>query len=235
MISVCMATYNGEKYLREQVDSILAQLNEEDELIISDDGSSDSTKTILDTYSDKRIRILVNEGRHGVNANFENAIASASGDIIFLSDQDNVWLPGKVNACMVALENADCVVHDCIITDQHLNITGNSFFCERGSRNGFWKNIYKNTYLGCCMAFKKDLIRDFLPIPQTTAFFQDNWMGCIADLKYRLVFIPFKGILFRRHSDTTSSASKTSSFSRMRQLKNRLSQIGYVIQRLGHF
>lgn len=237
MISVCMATYNGENYLREQIDSILVQLKDDDELIISDDGSTDSTISILNSYCDSRIKILINNGIHGVNANFENAIANATGDYIFLSDQDNVWLPGKVDACIEALENADCVVHDCIVTDQFLNVVVSSFFSERGSGNGFWKNIYKNTYLGCCMALKKDLINDLLPIPQTTAFFQDNWIGCIADLKYRLIFIPFKGILFRRHTNTTSSASKTSSFSRVRQLKNRLTQIGYVIRRLkfGHF
>lgn len=237
MISVCMATYNGEKYLREQIDSILVQLEDNDELVVSDDGSTDSTIEILESYCDNRIRILINKGIHGVNTNFDNAIAHATGDLIFLSDQDNVWLPGKVKACKDALDNADCVVHDCIVTDQYLDVEEPSFFSLRGSGNGFWKNIYKNTYLGCCMAFKKELINDLLPIPQTSAFFQDNWIGCIADLKYSLIFIPVKGILFRRHINTTSSASKTSSFSRVRQLKNRLTQIGYVVRRLnfGHF
>lgn len=232
MISVCVATYNGEKYLCPQIDSILSQIHQNDEIIISDDGSTDSTIEILERYKDERIKIFINKGRHGVNANFENALSNASGEYIFLSDQDDVWLPGKVEACMNALKDADCVVHDCIITDGNLNVTGGSFFMERESGKGFWKNIYKNTYLGCCMAFKKDLISAVLPIPKTTAFFHDNWIGSIADLKYRLVFIPFKGILFRRHGNNTSTTSKTSSYSRMKQFKNRFLQIIYVIQRL---
>lgn len=232
MISVCLATYNGEKFLRQQVDSILCQLKPDDELIVSDDGSSDSTIQILQSYKDNRIKILENDTTHGVNANFQNAIANASGDFIFLSDQDDVWLPGKVDACIMALENADCVVHDCIITDGNLKDSGLSFFEERAAGNGFWKNIYKNTYLGCCMAFRRGILSDVLPIPLTSAFFHDNWIGCIADLKYKLEFIPFKGILFRRHSDNTSTTSGKSSFSRMRQLKNRLVQLKYVVKRL---
>lgn len=232
MVSVCIATYNGEKYLREQIDSILNQLHDDDEIIVSDDGSTDSTIQILESYQDDRIRIFVNTGIHGVNANFENALANATGEYIFLSDQDDVWLPGKVEACIEALKDADCVVHDCFVTDQNLQVTGDSFFKERNSGKGFWKNIYKNTYLGCCMAFKKDIIADVLPIPKTTAFFHDNWIGCMADLKYRLVFIPFKGILFRRHGNNTSSTSKTSSYSRTKQLKNRFLQIKCVIRRL---
>ena len=89
MISVCMATYNGEKYLREQVGSILTQLGENDELVVSDDGSTDSTIDILKSYNDPRIKIFINTGRHGVNSNFENALRHADGDYIFLSDQDD--------------------------------------------------------------------------------------------------------------------------------------------------
>ena len=116
MISVCMATYNGEKYIREQIDSILAQLGDKDELIVSDDGSADATLSIVRSFSDPRIKIISNTGKHGTNGNFENALKHAQGDYIFLSDQDDVWLPGKVNICLQALQTAHLVVHDCYVT-----------------------------------------------------------------------------------------------------------------------
>ena len=104
MISVGLASYNGERYIREQVDSIIAQLDSIDELVISDDGSTDGTLDILASYNDPRIHVYHNEENHGVNGNFENALKHSQGDYIFLSDQDDVWLPGKVEACLKALE-----------------------------------------------------------------------------------------------------------------------------------
>lgn len=96
MISVCMATYNGEKYIEQQIASILAQLSENDELIVSDDGSSDHTTDILARYgTDRRIRVL-HGGFHSPIYNFEHAIKQAQGDYIFMADQDDVWLPGRV-------------------------------------------------------------------------------------------------------------------------------------------
>ena len=96
MISVCMACYNGEKFIQEQVDSIICQLGLDDELIISDDGSNDRTLDILFSYEDSRIKILHNRACHGFVGNFENALSHAKGDYIFLSDQDDIWKKEKV-------------------------------------------------------------------------------------------------------------------------------------------
>lgn len=97
MISVCIATYNGEKYLKEQLDSIIPQLTAQDELIISDDGSKDTTMEIIKRYAanDSRIKVYKGPGK-GVIANFEFAINQTQGEFIFLADQDDVWLPEKV-------------------------------------------------------------------------------------------------------------------------------------------
>ena len=232
MISVCLATYNGEKYLRQQIDSILSQLEQGDELVVSDDGSKDSTLEILRSYNDTRIKVLHNQSIHGVNGNFENALIHAKGDIIFLSDQDDVWISGKVEACVNALKDCECVVHDAIVVNMNLEVKNPSFFTERKSGPGFWKNIYKNTYLGCGMAFKREVLNVCLPIPKTTAYFHDNWIGCIADLKFRLRFIPFKGIYFRRHSDNTSCTAKKSGFSFSKQFLNRVEQVVDVVKRV---
>ncbi|MCD8291094.1 MAG: glycosyltransferase, partial [Prevotella sp.] len=95
-VSVCIATYNGEKYIEEQIRSILSQLSDNDEVIISDDGSHDQTLSLIQSIGDKRIKIFQNEGRHGFKYNFENTLKKVQGDYIFLCDQDDVWLPNKV-------------------------------------------------------------------------------------------------------------------------------------------
>ena len=119
MISVCMATYNGEKYIREQMDSILQQLGEGDELIISDDLSSDKTVEIIKSYKDKRIKLYIHGDNHGFVRNFENALVHADGDIIFLSDQDDIWMPDKVKVTIAALANCDFTVSDCITINEN--------------------------------------------------------------------------------------------------------------------
>lgn len=232
MISVCMATYNGEIYLREQVESILPQLGPNDELIISDDGSKDDTIKILKSYKDPRIKIFINKSVHGVNSNFNNALSKASGKYIFLCDQDDVWMPDKIDICIKALQEVDCIVHDAIIVDSDKNIISESFFKERNSGSGFWKNLYKNTCIGCCMAFTDEVLKKSLPIPDTTAFFHDNWIGCIADAKFKLKFITFKEIMFRRHENTNSSTSHKSKYNIFQQFLHRTLQLSHIIKRL---
>ena len=96
MISVCMATHNGGKYIKEQIDSILVQISNEDELIISDDSSTDDTVEIIKKIKDKRIKLFENNKFFSPNLNFENALLHSKGDIIFLSDQDDIWKKDKV-------------------------------------------------------------------------------------------------------------------------------------------
>ncbi|MDE5758415.1 MAG: glycosyltransferase, partial [Allobaculum sp.] len=92
MISVCIATYNGERYIETQIRSILDQLNEDDEIIISDDSSTDRTLDIIRSLNDSRIKLFAGNKFHSRTFNFENALKQATGDFIFLSDQDDIWL-----------------------------------------------------------------------------------------------------------------------------------------------
>lgn len=223
MISVCMATYNGEKYLREQVDSILAQLNEKDELVVSDDGSTDNTIEILKSYNDSRIKIFHNKSRHGVNGNFENTLLNAIGEYIFLSDQDDVWLPNKVEICMQAMKKKDCVLHDCYVTNQKLDIISQSIFKDNNVRVGVLHNIVKNGFTGCCMAFKRNVLSEILPFPVKSKFYHDQWIGLKSTLKFSVAYIDIPLILFRRHSSNSSTASGKS-------LMNLTSKIYYRFQ-----
>lgn len=232
MISVCMATYNGERYIREQIDSILAQLSESDELIVSDDYSSDSTVSILRSYNDCRIHIFKNNNRKGVVGNFENALSKAQGDYIFLADQDDVWIEGKIEKCISVLQNADLVVTDCYITDTDLNVIEPSFFLTRGSQKGFWQNLIKNSYLGACIAFRADLLKIVMPIPHNLPVFHDAWIASLADIRGIVCFIEFKGIYFRRHALNTSFTAGRSGYSFYEKILYRLNFGWLILKRI---
>ena len=127
--SVVMATYNGEKYIKEQIDSILKNMNDCDELIISDDGSTDNTIKLINEYQDKRIK-LINGPRKGVKQNFANAIENATGKYIFLSDQDDIWMENKMRLVLEEFEknNVTVVIHDAEVIDENFKVTIPSFF-----------------------------------------------------------------------------------------------------------
>ena len=207
MISVCITTYNGEKYIREQIESILTNITSSDEVIISDDGSTDKTLEILEKYclKNKNIKIL-NGPKLGVIKNFENAIKNASGDIIFLSDQDDVWMENKVSSVIDTFEknNCDMVVHDAVVIDKNENIHIPSFYMLRNSKSGLCKNLYKNSYIGCCMAFRREVFDLSYPFASNLPM-HDWWLGLVADLKFKSVFIDDKLIKYRRHGNNVSN------------------------------
>ncbi len=221
MISVCLAAYNGEKYLREQLDSILCQLSETDELIISDDGSKDRTIEIINSYNDKRIHLLKNQDRHGVVPNFENALSNANGDYIFLSDQDDVWLEGKIEKSLEYLKEYDLVIHNANVNYQDGFHSDTDYYKIRNSGAGYMKNLWKNTYLGCCMAFKKKVLSYTLPFPKNILW-HDMWIALMVELKGNTKFIEGIYLNYRRHGDNASASSEKSTFSKWFQFKYRM-------------
>jgi glycosyltransferase involved in cell wall biosynthesis len=213
-VSVAMATYNGEKYLEQQIDSILSQLGNEDELIISDDHSSDQTLSIIEKFmkDDHRVKLYMND-ESGVTSNFENAIKRTKNEIIFLSDQDDVWKPEKVKTVKdyyVKNPQIQMIMSDITVVDNQLNPTIESFYEFRGSRAGVLKNIIKNSYIGCAMSFKKELKTKILPIPRNVPM-HDMWIGLVADMNKSALLIPEKLIYYRRHDATVTSVENTSS------------------------
>lgn len=219
-ISVAMATYNGEKYIEKQLLSILSNLESMDEVIISDDGSTDNTKDIIKSIGDKRVIVIDGPGE-GIIANFENAISNCGGRYIFLSDQDDVWANNKVEKVLQTFEktSAAVVVHDCRVVDSEGNLIEESFFKFRNSGPGKFKNIYKNTYVGCCMAFNAALKDAVLPIPRDIEM-HDQWIGLAGDAIGDNVFIEDKLIDFVRHTDNSSDPFNHHSIGKM--LVNRL-------------
>lgn len=208
-MSVAIAAYNGEKYISEQLDSILSQLSIEDEIIVSYNESTDNTLSILMDYTkqDSRIRVLRCEEK-GIIPNFENAIAHTTKDIICLSDQDDVWVNNKRDTILKCFQDKDviAVLHDCDYYDSNFEHVIRSAF-DRGVRNGTIYNILKNSYQGSCMAFRCCLKKTILPIPRNIAM-HDQWIGIIADMTGSLLIINNKLIKYRRHDDVMSPDDK---------------------------
>lgn len=230
-VSVAMASYNGEKYISQQIDSILRNLTENDELVISDDHSTDRTVDIVKSYmkKDSRVKLFFGPSK-GIKANFTNAMFKCKGQYIFLSDQDDIWFDNKVDNVIPYLRRHDLVVHDCIVTSSVISdIIVSSFFKYRKSGCGVLKNIYKNTYIGCCMAFSRDLMKKALPIPNDIKM-HDQWIGILNDIIYQNTYFLNEPLIFyRRHGNNASSFHHDSIY---RMIKNRISLIKELFRRI---
>lgn len=234
MISVCIATYNGEKYLERQIRSILPQLAADDEIVISDDGSEDGTLEVIDAIGDKRIRVL--EGpKRGLIKNFEHAIKAAKGEVIFLCDQDDEWHPNKVGRVMEAFTNTSCKVlmHDVIVVREDGSTLYPSLFRQRGMRHGVLKNLYKSSYLGAAMAFRRELLPKILPIRGCMlGNMHDTWIGFVGEMNGGVGFLDeLLGKYYRYSSSVTSAELKPLSFPR--QVLKRLITIFNLLRYLG--
>lgn len=230
MVSVCIATYNGSKYLKEQIFSILSQLSENDEIIVSDDNSKDDTRKILLSFEDNRIKIFDGPCAGNAAFNFENALKNASGDYIFLSDQDDVWMDGKVKTMMEYLLKYDLVLSDCSITDKDLNVVQKSYFSILPPHYGVFANLFKNHYLGCCMAFRRKVLHYALPFPKTIVM-HDIWLGLCAELFCKTYIIERPLMYYRRHDLAISTAAGKSKNSLFFKIKYRVSIIYQLYKR----
>ncbi len=208
-----MATHNGEKYIKEQIDSILKQLDNDDELVISDDGSNDSTLEIIERYNDSRIKVYPQRSPSGLlgheyaTLNFENALAHAKGDVIFLSDQDDVWKDDKVSVCVNYLKENDYVVSDAYVTDADLNIISDTRFTkeEKIHFNKYLAVVLSTPYQGSCAAFRRSVLDKAMPFPKGIQS-HDRWIGNVAAFYFKYRIIPERLIYYRRHEGVTSSA-----------------------------
>lgn len=217
-VSVAMATFNGIAHIQKQVDSILAQLQEKDELIVSDDGSTDGTREWLVSLCERDARVRMLDGpRQGVVKNFETAIAACKGDWIFLADQDDEWRPDKREAVLCCAEStgAVLVMHDARVTDGDGKVLHESFFALRGSRTGLLKNLYKNSYIGCCIAFSRQLLPYILPFENGIPM-HDQWIGLQAERHGGVALLDKPLLDYHRHGDNATAMTHGSVWSMLR-------------------
>jgi len=223
-----MATHNGSAYLNEQVDSILKQLDINDELVISDDSSTDDTVTLIKQITDPRVRFLGSQYYGSPTLNFEYALTQASGDYIFLADQDDVWEPNKMAVVLPLLKKYELVLTDCQLVDQDGSKIKPSFFALRKSRPGFWYNLRRNSYMGCCMAFRSTLLTHALPFP-SHIHMHDWWIGLLAEARGQVHFISQPLLQYRRHGSNASPTGE-STYPLWQQIYNRL-WMGWAVMR----
>ena len=220
MLSVCMATYNGEKYIKDQLHSILTQLSENDEIIISDDSSTDQTINIIRKFEDDRIILLENQKFSSPIYNFENALKFASGDIIFLSDQDDIWKTAKVKKIKKFIKNYDLILSDAEIIDSKGEILHESFYKINKSKSGLVRNFIKNNYLGCTMAFNRKILNRILPFPKNLPM-HDWWIGLISEICGKVYFLEDKLISYRRHEHNATKTVGKSNYNLFQKIKFR--------------
>jgi glycosyltransferase involved in cell wall biosynthesis len=203
MRSVVLASYQGERFIGEQLDSILPQLAPEDEIVVSDDLSTDRTVEMIARRNDARIRVLAHKTRVGYVANFQRAIAGCRGDTVFFCDQDDIWLPNKIEMLDAALRTGGCAASDAIVVDDRLETLHRSYFEWRGTRRFSPLSIYlKPPIIGATVACRRDYLESLLPFP--TAVPHDFWLTFNAACDNTLVVLRTPLILYRRHSHAHS-------------------------------
>lgn len=228
-VSVAMATYNGERYLEEQLDSILSQTLKPSEIIVCDDQSTDGTRKILDRYQQEGfLKYFVNDERLGFIGNFKRAVSLTTPDnYIALSDQDDIWLPGKIQAAadlLLKIEGTKrpaMVYSDLVLVDEEKNLLNNSFRNELGQ--GVYAHcldtlLFGSFVNGCTMLMNSNMRNYFSSIPEHGALNHDTWMTLIAYTFGEVAVVPDSLILYRKHRNNATDVGnfhKTGRFSRL--------------------
>lgn len=211
-ISVAMAVYNGEAYLPEQLDSILKQLEPQDEIVVSYDKSRDNTWQLLQEYQSKypQVRVLENQNP-GINGNFNNAIAGCKGDYIFICDQDDRWADNKRAAVVESFEKhgADMVIHNGVHIDGEGKVISEPFFSMYRIGDGKLKNILKPRYSGCCTAFTAEMAAKIMPMPMKLDAY-DHWIGTVGEFFGKIAYDERILLYHRLHGGNVTPVSTRS-------------------------
>ena len=219
-VDILLATYNGEKYLREQIESILNQSHKDFRLLISDDCSKDLTRTILEEYKNKdsRIEIFFQENNLGVVKNFEFLLGKVEANYYMFSDQDDIWKENKIEKSLSKIEEGfDLVYSDLEVVDENLNVIYESYWKLKGiydkiKKYNNFNSLYLNNFVtGCTMISRKELINKFLPLPNTSKYvLHDYWISLILSQDGRISYIEEPLIKYRQHKNNKVGSKKKS-------------------------
>lgn len=221
MISIAMTTYNGEKYLREQIDSIINQTYKDIELIICDDRSTDNTQSILKEYekTDKRIHVYINETNLGFKKNFEKAITLCNGDYIAFCDQDDVWENWKLQETLDAIGDNYLISTDSLLVDSQLNSLNRTFKQNLGikkmcmDQTFLLKNLIHHSFIqGTTLLASSDFIKKYLPIPED-CIYHDLYFAVCAALNNRITYLDKTSLKYRQHENNIIGNKKKGKFS----------------------
>ena len=232
-ISVCMATYNGERFVREQLVSVLSQLGPEDEVIVVDDKSLDSTRETIISLNDARLRLIEHQEQRGIVKSFEHAVRSASGDILFLCDQDDVWAPNKVSRVMKVFAeqpSISLVTTNFSVIDERGRIYPGEKLGRRPFDHRLLPNLLSNRFQGSTMAFRSSLLPSLLPFPKGCHLLHDAWIGLRNTVIGGHCYYLDEDLLFyRRHAHNASR-----SLNAFQKLLKRSRLVGALLLRSAH-
>ena len=211
LVSIAMATYNGEKYLREQLDSIYNQTYKNIEVIVCDDCSSDKTVEILKEYSERfGLKYFINEKNLGYVKNFEKAISLCNGEYIALSDQDDIWLENKLEILLEEIGTSLLIHSDCKIIDESGNIISNDWKGKINSHLIMEDFLFSNVVTGCTVLMSKELKEVALPFPDGLAY-HDWYLAILAAKEKKIKYLNKSLINYRQHSNQDTGAGKNKS------------------------
>jgi glycosyltransferase involved in cell wall biosynthesis len=223
-VSVCMATYQGERHVERQLRSILEQLDASDEVIVVDDCSTDRTVELIENLSDPRISVFRNQINRREVYSFGRAIEIATGDIVFLSDQDDVWLPGRVRLMIDRLRESNAALVTSNFewiddSERPLDVAFDgvsSVASAHHLRNIADIFIGKTNYFGCAMAFRREIVPLIVPIPSYVES-HDLWIALAANQIGSNLHVDDRTLRKRRHgNNATSTVSSRSLLPKLR-------------------
>lgn len=215
-IDILMATYNGEKYLAEQLDSIINQTYHNWNLLIRDDNSTDRTLEIIQDYQkkDNRIKLLKdNEGNLGIVKNFEELLKNSESEFIMFSDQDDIWIENKLDMYLKMIEkikNKGFMIHsDAILFDKNKsNILKDTFISKKAINKGL-ENVFFNYFVqGATILISKEIKNFILPFPKEV-YLHDRYIHLISELFFERIFVNEALIYYRQHGDNQIGAKNT--------------------------
>jgi glycosyltransferase involved in cell wall biosynthesis len=207
LVSIAMTTYNGARFLEKQLDSIYSQTYGNIEVFVCDDGSTDGTVGILEEYKNRYgLNYLINEKHLGFIKNFEKAIGLCTGKFIALADQDDIWLPQKIERLVQGIGDHSLIYSDASYIDENATVfapsvrrfTGNIYF----SGKPLYMLFFQNCVTGCTVLFKRELLDDGLPVPPEMPS-HDWWLTIVACKKNGICHIDEPLVLYRKHASNT--------------------------------
>ncbi|WP_231491031.1 glycosyltransferase family 2 protein [Pedobacter sp. Leaf170] len=210
LVSIALCTYNGEKFLAKQLDSILNQDYPNVEIIISDDLSNDGTAAILEDYAAKNrnIKFWINDSNLGFNQNFKKAINNCVGDFIAIADQDDIWLENKITLLIKNIGDDLLIYHDSEFIDDQDVPTGKSTLSHhRFVKGNCSKNLlYYNCVSGHTCLFKKELLKLIQNFP--SGLYYDWWLAYTAACTGKISYLTDKLVRHRKHTESSTSKDK---------------------------
>jgi len=249
MIEILLATYNGGKYLKDQIESILDQTYQDFRILIRDDASTDNTALIIDEYKnkypDKIVTIIDSLGNIGCRKSFMELLRCSSHDYIMFCDQDDIWLPNKIELTYLRMKELEketnspiLVFTDLIVVDSELNVLNNSFWNYQKITPNIatdWKKLVsQNVITGCTMMINREAKKIVLPF-ELDMMIHDQWIGVNVAKKGKVGYINQPTMLYRQHGGNVAGAISFNGKYLRTKVKDLLKIFFYFRKATSHF